>query len=472
MPRGTPSTQINVTVGSGGLSDKAKQLQTAARQGQLEKERQQRVEAKGTEQRNSKLQAEGKAPDGSPLYGAPFNQPQIDRRPAANRKGFELGNFYLASRSVAQGNETFLEHQFTSGDGQQTALIKLKISTFYSEQPNNVSTQTTIAVGDPCALVDPGYYETTDVYIEYSRRNSTASAFRREFMLPLNNATCLYVFAYKTAALPVLLTRSITTVTLNVGFGAQCAIGAQISQERTVDTYTADVVKDEITTEYVCVLVGQKVCQVVTTPAALEEAIENSVQFDYIKETNTAGPNLGLTVEYPSYTISLPPDLPDYYPLQGLLYSGLGLSSEGYLEITAATPIAWFALDNFSNSRTIEQAQTYEEILVSTIQIGNVEPKDLLSPSKQLGLVGNRLAPETELRQRTDNQYFSGPLFQFNYPYTGPGWRTSSTKLFRSTAPATPQGFGPAQRYYVYSWNNTGFCTGQASRYGIPEAIA
>jgi hypothetical protein len=82
------STQINVTVGSGGLSDKARQLQTAARQAQLEKERQQRLEAEGTEQRNAKLEAEGKAPDGSPLYGARFNQPEIERRPAANRQGY------------------------------------------------------------------------------------------------------------------------------------------------------------------------------------------------------------------------------------------------------------------------------------------------------------------------------------------------------------------------------------------------
>jgi len=79
------STQINVTVGSGGLSDKARQLQAAARQAQLEKERQQRLEAQGNEQRNAKLEAEGKAPDGSPLYGARFKQPQIDRRPAAFR---------------------------------------------------------------------------------------------------------------------------------------------------------------------------------------------------------------------------------------------------------------------------------------------------------------------------------------------------------------------------------------------------
>jgi hypothetical protein len=81
------STQINVTVGSGGLSDKAKQLQAAARQAQLEKERTAQIEADGTEQRNAKLAAEGKAPDGSSLYGVASQLPVIERRPAANRLG-------------------------------------------------------------------------------------------------------------------------------------------------------------------------------------------------------------------------------------------------------------------------------------------------------------------------------------------------------------------------------------------------
>jgi hypothetical protein len=79
------STQINVTVGSGGLSDKARQLQTAARQAQLEKERQQRIETQGQEQRTANLAAAGRAPDGTPLYGPGFKQPEIERRPAANR---------------------------------------------------------------------------------------------------------------------------------------------------------------------------------------------------------------------------------------------------------------------------------------------------------------------------------------------------------------------------------------------------
>jgi len=81
------TTKINITIESGGLTDKVKQQQQASRQAQLEKERQQRIETEGTNQRTAKLKAEGKAPDGSPLNGPKFKQPQIDRRPAANRNG-------------------------------------------------------------------------------------------------------------------------------------------------------------------------------------------------------------------------------------------------------------------------------------------------------------------------------------------------------------------------------------------------
>ncbi|MFZ9959275.1 MAG: hypothetical protein ACO3GP_02690 [Candidatus Limnocylindrus sp.] len=79
------TTQINVTVGSGGLSDRAKQQQQAARQAQLEKERQQRVETQGQQQRTAKLEAAGKNPDGAPLYGTSSKEPEVDRRPAASR---------------------------------------------------------------------------------------------------------------------------------------------------------------------------------------------------------------------------------------------------------------------------------------------------------------------------------------------------------------------------------------------------
>ena len=125
------STQINVTVGSGGLSDKARQLQTAARQAQLEKERQQRLEAQGSEQRNAKLEAEGKARDGSPLYSSGFRQPEIDRRPAANRQGLPSLLFVpnqdfvsdtINARTIAIKNTKFIFDTLGAGNIDQRVL--------------------------------------------------------------------------------------------------------------------------------------------------------------------------------------------------------------------------------------------------------------------------------------------------------------------------------------------------------------
>lgn len=79
------STQINVTVGSGGLPDKAKQQQQAARQAQLEKERQRRIEAEGAAQRTTRLAAEGRNAQGQSLTGTPNAAPRLQDEPAAYR---------------------------------------------------------------------------------------------------------------------------------------------------------------------------------------------------------------------------------------------------------------------------------------------------------------------------------------------------------------------------------------------------
>ena len=83
------STQINITVGSGGLSDKARQLQTAARQVKLEGDRLTKVETTGTARRNQRLAQLGLSPQGVSLYAPDPRLPQIERRPAAYRTGKE-----------------------------------------------------------------------------------------------------------------------------------------------------------------------------------------------------------------------------------------------------------------------------------------------------------------------------------------------------------------------------------------------
>jgi hypothetical protein len=115
------STQINVTVGSGGLIARAAQLQNAARQAQLERERTERIEAEAKTQRDAKLAAEGKAPDGSSLYGAPINKPEIDRRPAAHRTTKDgLAHVWILGKEYAPGPTGIIE---TNRPGTDTILF-------------------------------------------------------------------------------------------------------------------------------------------------------------------------------------------------------------------------------------------------------------------------------------------------------------------------------------------------------------
>lgn len=79
------STNINVTVDSGGLSERAKQQQLAARQAQLEKERTINLSAEALDKRVAAQAAKGLSLNGQPLYTAGLKQPQLERRPAATR---------------------------------------------------------------------------------------------------------------------------------------------------------------------------------------------------------------------------------------------------------------------------------------------------------------------------------------------------------------------------------------------------
>jgi hypothetical protein len=84
------SSQINITVDSGGLSAKAKQQQQAARLAQLERERTHRIEAEAQAQRDAKLYAEGRRPDGQPLINDSAQKLKPQDEPAASRTGKPL----------------------------------------------------------------------------------------------------------------------------------------------------------------------------------------------------------------------------------------------------------------------------------------------------------------------------------------------------------------------------------------------
>jgi len=90
------STNINITAGDNALLDRARQQQAANRQAQLNREASNRLEAQATAARTTALAAQGRDANGNPITGAPFSQPEIDRRPAASRfgQGLDLGHLW------------------------------------------------------------------------------------------------------------------------------------------------------------------------------------------------------------------------------------------------------------------------------------------------------------------------------------------------------------------------------------------
>jgi hypothetical protein len=90
------TTQINITVDSGGLADRAKQQQAAARQAQLQKEASLRLETQANAARAIALATQGRDTNGNLATSTAFRQPEIDRRPAANRsgQGLNLGHLW------------------------------------------------------------------------------------------------------------------------------------------------------------------------------------------------------------------------------------------------------------------------------------------------------------------------------------------------------------------------------------------
>jgi hypothetical protein len=99
------STNINITVGDSGLLDRARQQQAANRQAQLNREAAARLEAQAIAARTAAFAAQGRDASGNLIIGAPFSQPQIDRRPAANRFG---GKGLLVAGKTAAYGETGL----------------------------------------------------------------------------------------------------------------------------------------------------------------------------------------------------------------------------------------------------------------------------------------------------------------------------------------------------------------------------
>jgi hypothetical protein len=116
------STQINITIDLGGLSEKIKELQEAARQSLLNKERTADIEQRGTEQRKTKKETAGQNPDGSTRYNPGFESLPMKEEPAAYRSLIREGliHAWILGKEYAPGPTGIIE---TSRPGTDTILF-------------------------------------------------------------------------------------------------------------------------------------------------------------------------------------------------------------------------------------------------------------------------------------------------------------------------------------------------------------
>jgi hypothetical protein len=190
------STQINVTVDSGGLSERVKQQQLAARQAQLEKERTINLSAEALDKRVAAQAAKGLSLEGQPLNSAGSKQPQIQRRPAANRFGAEetvsMGWLCVGPNDWRTGSNS---NQITTieGTNQGRALAISSTDATYWLQINGIPE--TSATGD-FAPGNPTVYSapfSTPYFVQRSWNNYTYD------VLPLGKGNYMVLLRYEKA---------------------------------------------------------------------------------------------------------------------------------------------------------------------------------------------------------------------------------------------------------------------------------
>lgn len=100
------STQINVTVDSGGLRRRDQQQRQALRLGKLESDNQRKVEARATDARTAELRKALLGTDGKPLYGTPPSTATRSEEPAAFRNGMSNPSFVLVPHRDYNADKT------------------------------------------------------------------------------------------------------------------------------------------------------------------------------------------------------------------------------------------------------------------------------------------------------------------------------------------------------------------------------
>ena len=372
------STQINITVDSGGLSRKAKQQTTVNRLLKMEDDHQKKVGNEAMDKRTDVLKAKQLGPDGRPFYGTQLPLSTRKEELAAWRRSDYLPYFWYHQTFVSVDGKSYLKLSVYSGDLAESAEYtfsspstsshlsstvptlpaapnwpnvadfftglppnELGLGKDYREQQDNGGGVKDVCItnGSSVLLTAPDGY-TAYQSPKRTRRQAygywTAQSSRqRLLMLPLGNKKALVLAYIRQAAHNRVASFSEESITTPISIGNQVVPGNNFSRIVTTNTsfshgFSVEV-KDEIDQEEcVCFLVSQTSATIIATPPLLLSKLREHVgQLVRVNKTGTftfmnACPTVAL--DYYTYNHSYPSGSTFVDPITGATKNGFTYS--------------------------------------------------------------------------------------------------------------------------------------------------
>jgi hypothetical protein len=319
------STNINITVGDNALLDRAKQQQVASRQTQLNRDASNRLEAQATAARTAALAAQGRDANGNPITGAPFTQPIIDRRPAANRQGgYKVATAFLTYPSFT-ATGTLTELIIQTANKNQTVTVPLT----RPNPPVNPRTRSArLELFDKPLYwyvandADPNYIPlpiswTGEISGEINNFPDSTVYYTnpRLIVMPAGGQNMILFLSDESVDVEGYVTWSATAsaTVSQIGSGDSAVRTATVTQTSPGETVT--IYPPRFTLSQHCWVIGPNAIREISIPSAFEEMVK---------------PFASRLVVDPSYTASVEPDntswmASDSFPETGV-YNWLGFS--------------------------------------------------------------------------------------------------------------------------------------------------
>jgi hypothetical protein len=356
------STNINITVGDNALLDAAKLQQQANRQAQLNREASARLEAQATAARTAALATQGRDANGNLITGAPFTQPQIERRPAANR----LSGYPVAYAFVDLYLEGIVRVWSTDGLASAEAPI---IGDVVSDNSGSSSTyipgqtwDTSIDNLLPLSVNDPNYRElyplsssgiSEDVLAQYHQPTIT-QFFRNQtvwtqanwwIQLPAGKDKSIFFRFQRNQKSQIALNdiAGVTRIYFISGGKFTDESGAErdiLTPQNTIISGSVELAEDITLEEAVsCFLVTKTTCRAIKPSAGLLEFMSRaSPPMTKTPASYTTDPTYGNLVTWSFGEWS---NYPDVFDITGDYSASFRFKAAGFAEQSSA---AWFKL--------------------------------------------------------------------------------------------------------------------------------